>query len=71
MNSPVIAPGNESAGWSVNSLLRLPTSVAHVCEHLEVKALTTYRIWIRYADGFEGEVDLSHLAGRGVFELGG
>ena len=26
-----------------------------------------YRIWIRYADGPEGEIDLSHLADRGVF----
>lgn len=26
-----------------------------------------YRIWLRYADGVEGEVDLSHLAGKGVF----
>ena len=26
-----------------------------------------YRIWISYADGPAGEVDLSHLAGRGVF----
>ena len=36
---------------------------------LEVKALTGSRIWIRYADGEEGEVDLSHLAGQGVFTL--
>jgi len=41
----------------------------HMFEPLEVKALTNYRIWIRYADGSEGEVDLSHLAGKGVFEL--
>lgn len=27
-----------------------------------------YRIWIRYADGEAGEIDLSHLAGRGVFK---
>ena len=38
-------------------------------EPLEVKALSDYRIWIRYADGEEGEVDLSHLSGKGVFEL--
>ena len=34
---------------------------------IEVKALNGYRICIRFADGVEGEVDLSHLAGRGVF----
>ena len=28
-----------------------------------------YRIWLRYADGVEGEVDLSHLAGMGVFAV--
>lgn len=28
-----------------------------------------YRIWIRYSDGPEGEIDLSHLAGRGVFAV--
>jgi len=36
---------------------------------VEVKARPEYRIWIRYQDGSEGEVDLSHLAGRGVFKL--
>jgi len=38
-------------------------------EPLEVKALSEYRIWIRYADGEEGEVHLSHFAGQGVFKL--
>ena len=27
-----------------------------------------FRIWLHYADGVAGEVDLSHLSGRGVFE---
>ena len=27
-----------------------------------------YRLWLRYDDGAEGEVDLSYLAGRGVFQ---
>ena len=35
---------------------------------INVKALSGYRIWLRYTDGVEGEVDLSHLAGRGVFK---
>lgn len=34
----------------------------------EVQALPNFRIWLRYDDGVEGEVDLSDLAGRGVFE---
>ncbi len=34
---------------------------------VEVKALQEYRIWLRYSDGTAGEVDLSNMAGRGVF----
>jgi hypothetical protein len=34
----------------------------------EVKPLDGYRIWLKYADGAEGAVDLSDLAGRGVFK---
>jgi hypothetical protein len=33
-----------------------------------VKALPNRRIWLRYDDGIEGEVDLSDLVGHGVFE---
>lgn len=33
----------------------------------EVEAREGYRIWVRFADGVEGEVDLSDLAGKGVF----
>ena len=34
---------------------------------VEVKALQGYRLWLRFGDGVQGEVDLSDLAGRGVF----
>jgi len=34
----------------------------------EVEPREGYRIWLQYSDGSAGEVDLSHLAGRGVFE---
>ncbi len=34
---------------------------------IEVTALEPYRVKIKYADGVEGEVDFSHLAGKGVF----
>ena len=34
---------------------------------IAVKPLASFRIWIRYNDGVEGDVDLADLAGRGVF----
>ena len=34
---------------------------------IEVEPRENYRIWLRYSDGTEGEVDLSHLVGKGVF----
>lgn len=33
----------------------------------EVQARGGYRLWLQYSDGSAGEVDLSHLVGRGVF----
>ena len=27
-----------------------------------------FRIWIKFQDGQEGEIDLSHLAGNGIFK---
>jgi len=36
---------------------------------IEVKALPNYKLWVKYSDGVEGEVDLSHLVGKGVFCL--
>ena len=32
-----------------------------------VRPLPHYRLWLRYDDGVEGEVDLSALVGNGVF----
>ena len=34
---------------------------------VEVEARPKFRLWVRFADGVEGEVDLSDVAGRGVF----
>ena len=35
---------------------------------IDVEPREGYSIWLRYKDGAAGEVDLSHLAGSGVFE---
>ena len=34
---------------------------------ITVEPRNGYKIWLRYSDGVEGEVDLSHLTGKGVF----
>ena len=36
---------------------------------LEARPLDGYKIWLKFNDGTSGEVDLSHLAGKGVFAL--
>ena len=36
---------------------------------LQVKALPNYRLWVKYSDGVEGEVDLGRLVGKGVFAI--
>ena len=35
---------------------------------IEVEAREPYRIWLRYSDGVSGEIDLSDVAGKGVFK---
>lgn len=35
---------------------------------VEAEARSEYRLWVRYEGGAEGEVDLSDLVGKGVFE---
>jgi hypothetical protein len=35
---------------------------------VEVEARPNHRVWVRFEDGVEGVVDLSHLVGRGVFK---
>jgi len=32
------------------------------------RPLPKYRVWIRFDDGLEGEVDLKHLVGKGIFK---
>ena len=33
-----------------------------------VKAMPGYKLMLEYSDGIKGEVDVSHLAGKGVFK---
>lgn len=36
---------------------------------VQASPLDGFRLWLQYEDGIEGIVDLSDLAGRGVFEV--
>lgn len=36
---------------------------------IRVKALPNFRLYLEYSDGQKGEVDLSDIAGNGVFEV--
>jgi hypothetical protein len=35
---------------------------------VEVEARPGYRVWVRFEDGLQGEVDLSEFVGKGVFK---
>lgn len=35
---------------------------------IKVEARGNYRIWLSYGDGVNGNIDLGHLAGQGVFK---
>lgn len=36
---------------------------------MSVKPLSKYRIWLEFDDGVSGEIDLSDVAGSGVFKI--
>ena len=36
---------------------------------IQAEPLSGYKLRLRYADGVTGDVDLSHLVGKGVFQL--
>lgn len=42
-------------------------AVTEFARPVDVEARDGYRIWLRFSDGVEGDIDLSDLAGRGVF----
>lgn len=36
---------------------------------IQVKPLEKYKLWLKFSDGTEGDVDLSSFAGKGVFAI--
>lgn len=42
--------------------------MAMFIDPIAVEPRDGFRIWVRYEDDVEGEIDLSHLAGKGVFK---
>lgn len=52
-----------------DSLITMDTEQpAEVLVPIEVMPLAGHRMWRRFSDGVEGEADLSHLVGSGVFK---
>lgn len=47
--------------------LRSMEATADLVRPVEVEARGQFRLWMRFSDGVEGEVDLSDFAGEGVF----
>lgn len=39
-----------------------------IAKPIKVKALDNYIIWLKYDDGAEGEINISHLARKGIFK---
>jgi hypothetical protein len=36
---------------------------------IEVKPLENFKIYLKYEDGTQGHLDLSHLKGKGIFKI--
>ncbi|OGW28374.1 MAG: hypothetical protein A2X59_02535 [Nitrospirae bacterium GWC2_42_7] len=34
---------------------------------IEIKPLENFKVWLKFSDGVEGTIDLSDIAGKGVF----
>ena len=51
----------------VGTRTEAPTAEELMVEPIAVEPREGYRIWLRHSDGAAGEVDLSDLAGGGVF----
>ena len=47
---------------------RLLVTIIGMIKLLEARALPGHRLWLRFADGIEGEIDLANLVGKGVFK---
>lgn len=39
-----------------------------IAKQVQTKALGKYVIWLKYDDGTAGKINLSHLAGQGIFK---
>ena len=42
--------------------------MATIANPIEVRPLANHRLWLKFTDGIFGEVDLSHLVGKGIFK---
>jgi hypothetical protein len=52
--------------YITRSLKGKPMSTAKI---VKARPLDGYKVWLKFENGTAGEVDLSHLAGKGVFAI--
>lgn len=45
------------------------TTITDIPEAIKVQPLDGFKLYLEFNDGVNGTVDLSHLKGKGVFEL--
>lgn len=73
MNSASLGALPAGLAWSLRATMWDRSNCATICVRNgmfkveDVKPLPGYKLRLRYCDGAEGLVDLSHLAGKGVF----
>ena len=64
--APALAAKERFASAIIDGLLQR-LFVRPVPSLVNMKTLAHRRLWLRFSDGVEGEVDISEFAGRGVF----
>ena len=65
-SAPTLLPCRTLAAY--HPLMATSAKQSNVVQPTAVEAREGYRIWLSFSDGVAGEIDLTHLAGDGVFE---
>ena len=69
VSEPAVEVEVTQEGPNAADRLAATERAAKMIHATDVEPRDGYRIWLRYSDGTAGEVDLSDMAGRGVFKV--